>query len=268
MDHEKFDRNSEGRLLWDRKAEFWDQLHGEQGNRFHRELIGPAVERLLSLKPGERVLDIACGSGVLARQLAALGGVVTAVDFSPELIRLAKGRGQGSGEPIHYSVVDATDENALAALGEGAFEAVTSTMALMDMPEITPLYRAVRRLLKPGGRFVFATSHPAFNSNNPVFLAEQADVDGELVERRFMKIGAYLDIPPALAVGARDEPTPHYFYHRPLHQLLGEAFAAGLVLDGLEEPAFPPDNPEANRALSWYGYSQIPPVLAGRFRVG
>lgn len=268
MDEDTRRLNEEGRFAWDKKAEFWDALHGDLGNRFHRELIGPAVEQLLGLLPGEKVLDIACGSGVLARRMAELGGRVTAVDFSAGLVERAKARGQAAGEPIQYGVVDATDEESLAALGEGGYDAVTSTMALMDMPVIAPLYRAARRLLKPGGRFVFATSHPAFNSNLPIFLAEQADVDGELVEKRFIKIEAYLDIPPVLSVGARGEPSPHYYYHRPLQDLLGEAFAAGLVLDGLVEPAFPPDNPEANRPLSWYGYSQIPPILAGRFRVG
>jgi 2-polyprenyl-3-methyl-5-hydroxy-6-metoxy-1,4-benzoquinol methylase len=267
MDEKNRERNEEGRALWDQKAEFWDGLHGDLGNRFHRELIGPAVERLLELKPGEQVLDIACGSGVLARQLAALGGAVTAVDFSAELIRRAEGRGQRGGPPIRYQVVDATDEEALANLGEGKFDAVTSTMALMDMPEVAPLYRAVRRLLKPEGRFVFATSHPAFNSNNPVFQAEMEDVEGELVLRNFLKISVYEDIPPARAMGARNEPASHYYYHRPLHQLLGEAFAVGLVLDGLEEPVFDSDGIDDQRPLSWYSYPQIPPVLAGRFRV-
>jgi 2-polyprenyl-3-methyl-5-hydroxy-6-metoxy-1,4-benzoquinol methylase len=260
--------NEIGRQQWDVKAEFWDNLHGDEGNRFHQELISPAVERLLAIKPGEQILDIACGSGVMARRMAALGAEVTAVDFSPELIKRAQARKQLRGNPVVYKVADATVEEALVQLGIGQFAAVTCTMALMDMPVIAPLYRAVTRLLKPGGRFVFATSHPAFNSNNPIFLAEQEDVDGKLVERRFMKVEAYLDISPSLAVGARDEPTPHYFYHRPLAELLGEAFKVGLVLDALEEPAFSPENPEATRTLSWYGYSQIPPILAGRFHLG
>lgn len=259
--------NQEGLNQWNAKAEFWDNLHGDEGNQFHRELVSPAVERLLAIKPGEQVLDIACGSGVMARRMAALGAEVTATDFSPALIERARARKQVRGNPVVYKVADATDEEALVQLGAGQFGAVTCTMALMDMPVIVPLYRAVTRLLKPGGRFVFATSHPAFNSNQPIFLAEQEEVDGQLVERRFMKVEGYLDIPPKLAVGARDEPTPHYFYHRPLSKLLGEAFKAGLVLEALEEPAFSPPEDGTSRPLSWYGYSQIPAVLAGRMIV-
>jgi SAM-dependent methyltransferase len=202
----------------------------------------------------------------MARQLAKLGGRVTATDFSAGLIERAQARGQSSGEPIQYGVVDATDEEALAALGEGQFDAIVSTMALMDMPVIAPLYRAVRRLLQPDGRFVIATAHPAFNSNNPVFGIEQADQNGKLVITRALKFEAYLDIPPVKAVGARNEPAPHYYYHRPLHQLLGEAFAAGLLLDGLEEPAFTAEQARPERPLVWDNYPQFPPVMAARFR--
>jgi ubiquinone/menaquinone biosynthesis C-methylase UbiE len=258
--------NQEGRAIWDQKAEFWDSLHGDDGNKFHRTLVAPAVERLLALQPGERVLDIACGSGMVARKLAALGGKVTAVDFSPLLVEKARARGQTIGEPIQYGVADATDEDSLTALGEGQFDAVTCTMALMDMPVIAPLYRAVRRLLASGGRFVFATAHPAFNSNSPVFVAEMEDREGSMETTCVVKIARYLDVPPTRGAGAPNEPTPHMYYHRPLHALLGEAFAAGLVLDALEEPSFSAQEADPARLLTWYNLPQIPPVLAGRMR--
>lgn len=266
MDEPKRALNEEGRSLWDEKAAFWDALHGEDGNRFHRELVGPAVERLLRLEAGERVVDVACGSGVLARRLADMGARVTAVDFSEALVARAQARGQRGGLPIAYGVADATDEAALAALGEGSYDAVVSTMALMDMPAIGPLYRAARRLLRPGGRFVFATTHPAFNSNGPVFAAEMADEGGMMETVRTVKIARYLDVPPVKGMGAPGEPAPHTLYHRPLAELLGEAFAAGFVLDGLEEPAFSGED-TGGKLLGWYALPQIPPVLAGRLVV-
>lgn len=267
MDEQQHSLNAEGRAIWDSKAAFWDNLHGDSGNFFHRTLIGPAVERLLALKPGEKVLDVACGNGVLARRLAELGGQVTAVDFSPALIEAARKRGQPSGEAIRYTVADATDEAMLVDLGETTFDAVVCTMALMDIPVIAPLYRAVTRLLKQNGRFVIATAHPAFNSNNPIFFAEDSDVAGQRVAINGIKISGYLDIPPSKQGGAPGEPEPHYYYHRPMTQLLGEAFAVGLVLDGLEEPGFPPEDVDLNRPLRWVSMPQIPPVFAARFRM-
>lgn len=258
--------NDEGRDLWNNKAKFWDNLHGDEGNGFHQTLISPSVEALLDLKSGERVLDIGCGSGVLARRLAQLGGAVTAFDFSAELIKLAKARGQSSGEPIDYHVIDATDESAMVALGVGQFDAITCTMTLMDVPTVEPIFRAVSQLLKDGGRFVYATAHPAFNSNNPIFVHEQIDSDGVVADHYGVKLRGYLDVPPVKGSGAPNEPNPHYYYHRPLHELLGIAFASGLVLDGLLEPAFPRENADKTQRLTWAKLWQIPPVITGRLR--
>jgi 2-polyprenyl-3-methyl-5-hydroxy-6-metoxy-1,4-benzoquinol methylase len=253
------------RGLWDQKADFWDQLHGDQGNRFHQTLISPSVEALLALRPGERVLDIGCGNGVMARRLATLGAEVVAVDFSMALLERARQRGQVTGVPIVYECVDATDEAQLLQWGAGSFDAVVSTMALMDMPTIEPLFRAVAALLKPQGRCVVATMHPAFNSNNPVFVQETGDVQGQLIDQKALKLSAYLQLPPTFGAGAPHEPNPHRYYHRPLHELMAAAFAAGLALNGLQEPAFPPS--ESATGLNWAGFWQFPPVLTARWIV-
>jgi len=258
--------NDEGRDLWNSKAEFWDAMHGDEGNLFHRTLISPSVEQLVDLQAGERVLDIGCGSGILARRLAELGGVVTAFDFSEELIKLAQARGQKSGESIDYQVIDATDEDAMVALGAGQFDAITCTMTLMDVPTVEPIFRAVQQLLKDDGRFVYSTAHPAFNSNNPIFVHELADTDGMLSDYYGVKLNAYLDIPPVKGAGASDEPNPHYYYHRPLQELLGTAFANGLVMDGLLEPSFTSEDADTTDRLTWVKLWQIPPVITGRLR--
>lgn len=265
MDTKRY--NDEGRDLWNGKATFWDNLHGDEGNSFHRTLVSPSVEHLLELQAGESVLDIGCGNGVLARRLAELGGKVTAVDFSSELIALAKERGQASGEPIRYDVADATDEDALLALGIAQFDAIVCTMALMDMPVIAPMYRAVRQLLGENGRFVFSTMHPAFSSNHPIFIMERGDANGELYTHYSLKISNYLDISPMKGAGAVDEPNPHYYYHRPMQDLLGTAFEAGLVLDGMDEPAFPRIPINRKQTVGWDTLWQIPPVLSCRLRV-
>lgn len=257
----------ESAAVWDRKAEFWDGYIGAEGNAFHRELVAPAQLRLLDLRPGDSVLDIACGNGQFARAIASSVRRVVACDVSPRFIERAREHTTRAGiTNVEYHVVDATQEGGLVGLG-GPFDAAVCTMALMDIPVIEPLLRGVRRLLGPAGRFVFSVTHPAFNSNGARMVEELEDRDGELVTVRAMRVEKYLDVPIGKGAGIRGEPEAHYYFHRPLHVLLGACFDAGLVMDGIEEPRFPEPGDE-RRAFDWRNYRQIPPVLVVRMRSG
>jgi len=252
----------EVREIWDAKAAFWDERMGD-GNQFQLELIGPAVERLLALQAGERVLDVGCGNGVTTRRLAELGARITGIDSSARFIELARTRKTNHDERIDYQVIDATDETQLRALGEGQFDALVCSMVIMDMPVIDSLLRAARGLLKREGRFVFSIQHPAFNSNAVRLCGERSD-DGT---EQWVKITDYLDVPAGRGMGMPDEPISHWYFHRPLHVLFGAFFAAGFVLDGLEEPRFV-TRPADEHHLNWSNMPGIPPVLVARARVG
>ena len=135
-DPDRRDANRQARRAWDGNAGFWDRRMGE-GNDFVEHLTWPSSERLLALRPGERVLDAACGNGLTSRRMAARGAAVTAFDFSEEMIRHARERDR---EGIDYRVLDGTDMGALLSLGEGSFDAALCAMALFDMAEIEPGY--------------------------------------------------------------------------------------------------------------------------------
>jgi hypothetical protein len=139
----------------------------------------------------------------------------------------------------------------------------------MDMPVIDPLMRALRRLLKPKGRFVFSVQHPAFNSNAVRLVLEEEDRDGALVETYSVNVTAYLHVPPGMGGGMPGEPVPHPYFHRPLSELFGACFKAGFTVDAMEEPSFtkPEDNSRLDaRPLSWENFVEIPPVLVARAR--
>jgi ubiquinone/menaquinone biosynthesis C-methylase UbiE len=108
-----------------------------------------------------------------------LSCIVTATDFSEELISLAKKRGTPQGKPIIYCVMDATGETSLLSLGDQHFDHLVCTMAFMDIPDLNPFFREAQKLLKPNGSFMFATAHPAFFSNNPSFISKKNEVDGK-----------------------------------------------------------------------------------------
>jgi 2-polyprenyl-3-methyl-5-hydroxy-6-metoxy-1,4-benzoquinol methylase len=259
--------NEETREAWNHNAAFWNERMGE-GNDFVEVLIWPATERLLDLHLGERVLDIACGNGLSARRLAVLGAEVVAFDFAEAMIAHALERTSQHKERISYSVLDATDEAALLALGEAQFDAAICNMALFDMAEIEPLMRALARLLRPGGRLVFSVIHPCFNNPHMAHVAEMEDRAGEIVTIYSVKVFRYITPSVARGVAIPGQPKAQLYFHRPLQVLLGTGFKAGFVLDGLEERAFPPDHPPGKNPLSWgANFSEIPPVLVARLRL-
>lgn len=258
--------NRETRDIWDRNAEWWDDRMGE-GNDFQRILIGPATERLLELRPGETVLDIACGNGAFARRMAQLGAQIVAFDFSERFLARAKGRSAEHVDRIDYRLIDATDEAQLLALGKRRFDAAVCTMALMDMATIEPLISALSQLLKSGGRFVFSVMHPCFNNaDGSQMVVETEDRQGEIIRVYSVKVSKYIQPSVAKGIGIIGQPVPQYYFHRPIRVLFNICFGAGFVLDGIEEPVF--DQPtEGTSPFGWANYKEIPPVLVARMRL-
>jgi 2-polyprenyl-3-methyl-5-hydroxy-6-metoxy-1,4-benzoquinol methylase len=261
------DSNQFTRDAWEANAEVWDARMGDEGNDFFNILCWPAMASLLNAQPGQHILDIACGNGLTSRRLAALGAQVTAFDFSAKLIEKAKTRSTNYQSLITYHVVDATHGQQLLSLGEHKFDSALSNMALFDIADLEPLFRALSKMLKPNGIFVFSLTHPAFNNASTVFTLEEADVEGEIKTVYSVKTSRYMTPYQTKGLALRNQPKPQMYFERPLQYYLNLGFQNGLVLDGFEERAFPPDHPQT-RPLGWGGkFSEIPPALIARFRL-
>jgi len=220
----------------------------------------------LDVRPGQNILDIACGNGLTSRRLAGLGANVTAFDFSAELIERASSRPNPDSR-ITYHVMDGTDESALLTLGEHAFDSALCNMALFDMADIEPLFRALPRLLKPNRAFVFSLTHPAFNNASTVFVLEKLDYEGEIKTVYSVKTSRYMTSYHVKGLALRNQPKPHMYFERPLQYYLNLGFQNGFILDAFAERAFPPEQPQ-DSPLGWGGkFSEIPPVLVARLRL-
>jgi trans-aconitate methyltransferase len=123
-------------------AQTWDPERYARNARFVSDLGAPVVE-LLGPRPGERILDLGCGDGVLTQQLEQIGCRVIGVDASAQQIAAARARGLeayvAAGEELTFD-----DE----------FDAVFSNAALHWMKDADRVIDGVWRALAPGGRFV------------------------------------------------------------------------------------------------------------------
>jgi ubiquinone/menaquinone biosynthesis C-methylase UbiE len=253
--------NDEVRSAWDQLADFWDERM-QAGSTWQRGLIQPSVERLLLLEPGEWVLEIACGNGEFARRMSELRAHVLATDFSEGMLE----RARSHGGDVEYRLADATDEEQLLDLAPpGSFDAVVSNMAIMDMETIEPMVAAASRLLKPRGRFVFSTLHPAFNSGD-VRPTVELDLEGDVTEVYSIKVSSYGRSFSSKGVAMPDQPVQQWYFHRPLWMILEPFFRHGFVLDGLEEPLVT-DSDRQRRETPTYVFTQIPGVLVARMRL-
>ena len=113
------------------------------------------IERL-DPQPGDRWLDLACGTGAIAERAASAGASVTGIDLAPVLIETAKERAQEAGLEIDYQVGDA--EN--LQLPDGTFDKVSSTCGIMFAPDHEAVTRELARITAPGGRIVLVNWTP------------------------------------------------------------------------------------------------------------
>lgn len=135
--------------------------------------VSAELQRAAHLRPGERVLDVGCGTGLIARQAAvAVGptGSVTGVDLAPDMIEHARSIPAPAGTTIEWHQGDATE----LPLPDASFDVVLSQMSLMFIGDRPAAVREMRRVLADGGRLVMNTPGPI---QPPFELMERAIVD-------------------------------------------------------------------------------------------
>jgi demethylmenaquinone methyltransferase/2-methoxy-6-polyprenyl-1,4-benzoquinol methylase len=139
--------------MFDRVAGRYDALNSVMTAGLHHRWRERAAART-RLSPGAAALDICCGTGDLALEVAALvspGGHVVGCDFSEPMLDLAREKAAGRGaEGIRFEWADALE---LPYDGE-RFDAVTVGFGVRNLADLDRGLREMARVLKPGGRAV------------------------------------------------------------------------------------------------------------------
>jgi 23S rRNA-/tRNA-specific pseudouridylate synthase/SAM-dependent methyltransferase len=221
---------------WNNVAGWYDSMLEEARNDHYEDVILPRTLELLAPRAGERVIDVACGQGIVSRKLAEVGCEVVGVDAAPALVEAARARSEGAAG-IRFEVGDARD---LRPLGEqlGAFDAAVCVMALANIDPVEPVLEGIGALLKPGGRLVAVITHPGFRGHGQTYWGW----DDER-KRQFRRVDAYLSRwshevqmhPGKAAAGESGGEQTTWSFHRPIGAYVEACTRAGLLVEALGE---------------------------------
>jgi SAM-dependent methyltransferase len=173
--------------------------------------------------PGRATLEIGCGEGRVARDLASRGHRVTGIDVAPTLVRAARSADPGGA----YVIADA----AHLPLTARRFDVAVAYNSLMDIDDLPGAIGEVERVLRPGGHLCLCITHP---------FADAGRFDSRDADAHFVVKGSYLE-------GGRFEELFERAglqitfggWRRPLAAYTSALEHAGFVIELLREPPHP-----------------------------
>jgi ubiquinone/menaquinone biosynthesis C-methylase UbiE len=226
---------------WDRASESWADFVRTGKDYYRDEMNSPAFIKMIGNVKGKQLLDLSCGEGYNTRMLARKGAKVIGVDFSKEMIKLAKQSEKRDRLGIRYYVSDAAN----LKLESESFDVVTCFMALMDIERYRDAISEVARVLRKNGRFVFSITHPCFVYGDTVGgepISEWKYEDAEnATERRavYLKVKKYFGYTKCEVswnMKRLAKPFKTTSFHRTLTDYFQALNKSGFVVTRLVEP--------------------------------
>lgn len=215
----------ENKTSWNKVAKWYGEAVGEKGHYYHQKVIMPNCLRLLGLKEGMSLLDIACGQGVLARQINKNVNYV-GVDASVKLIEDAKKMDRAINHK--YKVGDATKELQV----DDDFDRATVILALQNIKEPDVAINNISKKLRSGGKLLLVINHPSFRI--PRQSSWGMDEASKLQYRKVNRYMSPLEIPINVHPG-KDDGQMTWSFHRSLNDYSNYLYYSGFLIEKIEE---------------------------------
>lgn len=224
---------------WGKVANWYNNLLEKDSDSYQEQLILPNLVRLLEIKKGETLLDLACGQGFFCREFAKRGAKVIGVDISSELIGIARHLpgeqsrhlegAQKKDEPVEYHVASA---DRLDFLQNKSVDKVIIILSLQNIENVSDVIKEVSRVLKPKGKLFVVLNHPAFR------IPKESSWGWDDVKKiQYRRLDSYLsEAREAIQMHPGDKPWEKTIsFHRPLQFYFKSLAKNGLLVSRLEE---------------------------------
>jgi ubiquinone/menaquinone biosynthesis C-methylase UbiE len=184
---------------WNKVADWYDELL-KNDDSYQAKVILPNLLRVLDLKKGEKVYDLACGQGYFANVFAHMGADVVASDLSKKLIEKAKEEVKftshrsdlGEGGIAFYI----TPAHRAQFLKDNSVNTVVIVLAIQNIENINEVLVECKRILKKDGRIVMVLNHPAFRVPQASDWIFQDGVQSRIVSKYLSESKLSIDMTP------------------------------------------------------------------------
>ena len=213
----------------------WYDEYLQKSNTLQSEVIFPNLLRMLGIKQGDSILDVACGQGYFTERLAQLGANVYGTDISKELIAIAEKNAKKQNLNINYRILPA---HKAPHLPDMRVETITVVLAFENIENIADTLTEMNRVLVPGGRVLIVLMHPAFRipQESSWGYDTERNVQYRTVERYLSEATYKIDMHPGQG-GKKHISTGDITlsFHRSMQWYMKHFAKAGFVMSRLEE---------------------------------
>jgi ubiquinone/menaquinone biosynthesis C-methylase UbiE len=211
---------------WGKVAKWYDKLLEENDDTYQTKVILPNLLRILDIKQGEKIIDIACGQGFFTRIFKEAGAYVTGVDISKELISIAR---EKTGKDIPFYVFPS---HKLSFAKDGSFDTAVIVLAIQNIEKMDETFAEVKRVLNKNGCMILVLNHPAFRipKNSSWDYDEKSQTQYRRIDKYLSDSKVIIDMHPGIK---NSEKT--ISYHRSLQNISKSLFKNGFAISKLEE---------------------------------
>lgn len=212
---------------WEPVHRWYDSIVGDEGHFYHREVIFPSLFTHWKFKEGSSLLDVACGQGVVARQIPQAIEYY-GVDISSSLIASAKKQDKNSKH--EYQALDACKP---FALKKSDFTHALILLAFQNFPQPLEALKNIAKHLIKGAKLAIVLNHPCFRI--PRQSSWGVDEGKKMQYRRVDRYMSPLEIPIEAHPGKQETHAKTISYHHSLSQISSWLKAAGFKIEEMQE---------------------------------
>lgn len=210
---------------WESSSSWYDKTVGEKGHYYHQSVIIPKTLQLLNLQKGDKLLDVACGQGVLSRYIPPHVNYL-GLDLAPSLITQAK-----KHSPKHkFLIQDVTEP---FSFSETNFSHATIILALQNIEKALDVFHNLKKVLKPHAKLLIVLNHPCFRI--PRQSSWGVDEAKKWQYRRVDRYLSCLKIPIQTHPGSQKTSQTTWSFHHPLSAYSLWLKEAGFSLELIDE---------------------------------